>query len=164
MPEDDARILTQDPAIASFFEEAMRTCPRAEMLANWINNEVLRLTKGCPVGELRFGPAALAELVQLIDQQKISGKTAKEVFAMMAQDGRSPAEIVRSHDLEQINDKALLEPLVDEVIRMNGDAVANYKSGNERLFGFFVGLVMKKTHSRANADVVNQLLQQKLKS
>ena len=112
---------------------------------------------------MKFGPKEFAELVSLIDQNIISGKTAKDIFANMIEKGGNPREIVEKEGLTQITDAKQLEIVIDQIIESNPDSLQKFKSGNERLFGFFVGQVIKQTNGRANAEVVNALLQKKLK-
>lgn len=159
---EDARLLAQDPSISAFFEKAVAVHNNARGLANWINNELLSQTKGKALTSLPFGPVELAELVSLVDKETISGKTAKDVFAIMVMKGGKPSEIVSREGLMQISDPKQLEPIIDKVLAANQDSVAQYKAGNTRLFGFFVGNVIKETKGRANAELVNQLLLKKL--
>lgn len=163
LSEDDSRLLAQRADIAAFFEAAVSTHNNPQGIANWVNNELLRETKSRALSELPFGSKELAELVALIDQGTISGKTAKDVFGLMASKGGSPATIVKEQNLQQINDLGLLEPIVAKIINDNPDTVHNFKNGNERLLGFFVGLIMKETQGRANAELINKLLLDKLR-
>jgi aspartyl-tRNA(Asn)/glutamyl-tRNA(Gln) amidotransferase subunit B len=105
----------------------------------------------------------LAELVRLIDQGKISGKIAKTVFDGLIDSGRSPSEIVAEKGLEQVSDAASIETAVQQVIVTYAHQVSQYLAGNEKVFGFLVGQVMKATQGKANPQKVNELLREKLK-
>jgi aspartyl-tRNA(Asn)/glutamyl-tRNA(Gln) amidotransferase subunit B len=105
----------------------------------------------------------MAALLQMIDKQLISGKIAKEVMAKVFATGKSPREIVESEGLLQITDQSELEKLVDEVIAANPDSVQSYRSGKTKALGFLVGQVMQATKGKANPQLVNKLLAEKLK-
>jgi glutaminyl-tRNA synthetase len=100
----------------------------------------------------------------MIDEEIISNKIAKQVFEEMAQSGVSPKQIVEEKGLVQISDVNIILPIIDEVIAKNPDNVAKYKAGNDKLFGFFVGQVLKATDGKANPKVVNDLVIEKLNS
>jgi len=104
----------------------------------------------------------IGELVGLISDNTISGKIAKDVFADMMESGKDPAAIVEEKGLKQVTDTGAIEALVDEVIAENPDNVAAYKGGKDKLLGFFVGQVMKKSQGKANPGMVNELLKKKL--
>lgn len=160
--EDDVRILAQDAAIADFFEQALGVHHNPQALANWINNDLLREIKEKPLSALPFGAKELAELVALLDQGAISSKAAKDVFAIMAAKGGKPADIIKQNNLMQMDDPNQLNAIIDQVISANPEPVKQFKGGNERLLGFFVGLIMKQTGGRANPEQVNRLLLKKL--
>jgi glutaminyl-tRNA synthetase len=162
LPDDDARILGADPAVAAFFEEAVGAHPGGgKSVARWIVNEVLRVAKGGVVA-LPFKGAAVGELVALIDRGTISGKIAKDVFAEMRKSGERPGAIVEKRGSQQISDTGAIEAAVAAVLSENADAVARYRAGNENLLGAFVGMVMKKTGGKANPKLVNELLRARL--
>lgn len=163
LSEEEARLLVQDLAIADFFEGAVKIHRNPKITARWVNNELLREVKNVPLSQLLIGPAELAELIALLDEGVISGKTAKDVFAVMIAKGGKPSAIVAAEGLQQINDPSLLEPLIDKLLLANPDSVAGFRAGNQRLLGFFVGLVVKETQGRAQAELVNSLLLKKLK-
>jgi aspartyl-tRNA(Asn)/glutamyl-tRNA(Gln) amidotransferase subunit B len=104
----------------------------------------------------------LAELVKLIEQGKISGKIAKTVFDALLDSPRSPQEVVAEMGLEQVTDMGSIEDSIDAVLAAHTKQVANYRGGNEKIFGFLVGQVMKETHGKANPQMVNELLKRKL--
>jgi aspartyl-tRNA(Asn)/glutamyl-tRNA(Gln) amidotransferase subunit B len=104
----------------------------------------------------------LAGLVRLIDQGKISGKIAKTVFESMLDSGKSPDQIVSEKGLEQLSDSASIEIVIDQVVMANPKQVEQYKSGNEKVYGFLVGQIMKATQGKANPQKLNELLKTKL--
>lgn len=159
----DSSVLIMERARADYFETAANGND-AKMTANWVINELLGgLNKdGKTLAESPVAAAQLGELVGLISNQTISGKIAKDVFAEMMASGKSPAAIVDEKGLKQVTDTGAIEKVVDEVIAENPDNVAAYKSGKDKLFGFFVGQVMKKSGGKANPDMVNDLLKKKL--
>ena len=105
----------------------------------------------------------LQELVALIENGTISGKIAKVVFEEMFESGQAAQAIVRDKGLVQVSDRSSIEPIIDEIIASNPESVEAYRGGKDKLFGFFVGLVMKKTAGKASPQMVNELLQEKLK-
>lgn len=159
----EARVLTEDIHVARFFEKALVRHDNPKLIANWIINEVLREAKGEEVNALAFGPEALAELVGLIDNQVISGKIAKEVFQAMLDTGTSPGQYVEDKGLKQVTDTSAIEAIVDEVLARSEAQVAQYKDGNTKVLGFFVGQVMKESRGKANPKIVNEILRDKLK-
>ncbi len=159
---NDARLLASDDGLAGFFEEAVRACDNARSAANWVIHELRAHLKETPVESLPLTPAALAELVSLIDARTISGNAAKRVFAEMVVEGGRPADIVDRLGLRQVADAGQLEPVVDAVITAHPDNVALYRQGKSNLLGFFVGQVMKSTQGKADPRLVNELLRAKL--
>ena len=113
--------------------------------------------------ELKFTPAQIAELVKMIDEEIISNKIAKQVFEEMVQSGENPSKIVEAQGLVQISDPSVILPIIDDVMAKNPDNVEKYRAGNTKLFGFFVGQVLKATGGKANPQVVNDLVTEKLK-
>jgi aspartyl-tRNA(Asn)/glutamyl-tRNA(Gln) amidotransferase subunit B len=107
-------------------------------------------------------PEALAELVRLIDEGKISGRTAKTIFSEVLDSGRFPNEVVAAKGLEQLSDSTSLERAVTQVMTDHPKQVAEYRGGNEKVFGFLVGRVMKATQGKANPHKANQILKRKL--
>ena len=138
LSDEDVRLLVLDRSIMEFFEGALKAHNNPRMMAIWINNELLGAAKGKPLNELPFGPKEFAELVSLVEKQTISGKTAKDVLAIMCSKGGSPGEIVAREGLTQITDQKEVEFAIDKVISADPDVVKQYKGGNERLLGFFV--------------------------
>ncbi len=164
LPEYDAGVLTQSPALADYFEQAAAAAGNPKAVSNWVMGELLRTLndRGTPVEAVPLAPRALAGLVRLVDRGTISGSIAKDVFAKMYDSGRSAEEIVAAEGLAQIGDEAALVGLVREVIAANADAVAQYRAGKQATFGFLVGQVMKKSGGKANPTLANQLLKREL--
>jgi aspartyl-tRNA(Asn)/glutamyl-tRNA(Gln) amidotransferase subunit B len=164
LPPYDAGVLTQERAVADYFEAAARESGNAKAVSNWVMTEVLRKLKdderglaACPVG-----PAALAGLVRLVDAGTISGKIAKDVFERMWATGEEPAAIVEREGLTQLSDESALEAVVAEVVAASPAQAASYRGGKAAALGWFVGQVMKRTGGRANPQRVNALLRKAL--
>lgn len=164
LSEYDALVLTADKELAFYFEEAVSCHANAKKIANWITSELLRELKKddkeietCPVTAKN-----LAQLVALIDEGTISGKIAKTVFAEMYQTGKEANAIIKEKNLVQVSDTNAIEKVIDDIIKMNPAQVEQYQSGKDKVFGFFVGQVMKATQGQANPQIVNELLKKKL--
>ncbi len=157
-----ANTLARDRNLSNFFEEALDEVSLATTLANIISNEVARELKQKSLRELSFTPKDISKLASLIDKEIISTKIAKDVFEQMSKTGTNPEEIVKSNNLMQISDPDIILPIIDEVIAKNPDNVKKYKDGNSKLFGFFVGQVLKATGGKANPKVVNELIKERL--
>jgi len=164
IPEYDAEILTSSKALANYYEECLNAYNKPKIVSNWIMSELLRELKQdereieeCPVPAVN-----LAEMLKLIDQGVISGKMAKSVFEEMYQTGKRAPEIVKEKGLVQVTDTSEIEKAVDQVLAANPKELEAYRKGKEKLFGFFVGQVMKATQGKANPQMVNELLKKKL--
>ena len=160
----DARILTDDKALADFFEHTVKAGAAAKAAANWLSVEFLRLLNDRQVEapEAKITPKTLAELIAMVEGGTVSALAAKAVFARLFEKGGAPADVVAHLGLAQISDEAQLGAAVEEVINENPDAVANFKAGNEKSIGFLVGQVMRKSGKRANPQLVNKLLRDRL--
>jgi aspartyl-tRNA(Asn)/glutamyl-tRNA(Gln) amidotransferase subunit B len=159
----DAEVLVADEETAKYFEQASKNC-NAKTVANWITSELFgKLNKSSmTLSECKITPESLKELVTLIENGTISGKIAKSVFEFMFESGNSPEKIVAEKGLVQVSDRSSIEPIIDEIIAANQDSVEAYRGGKDKLFGFFVGQVMKKTAGKASPQMVNDLLKEKL--
>lgn len=159
----DSSVLIMERARADYYETVAKGRD-AKLAANWVINELLgALNKdGKSLDESPVTAEQLGGLIGLIADNTISGKIAKEVFADMMATGKDAAVIVDEKGLKQITDSGAIEKIVDEVIAENPDNVAAYKGGKDKLFGFFVGQVLKKSGGKANPDMVNELLKKKL--
>ncbi|MCA1639273.1 MAG: Asp-tRNA(Asn)/Glu-tRNA(Gln) amidotransferase subunit GatB, partial [Acidobacteria bacterium] len=162
----DASQVVSDKSLADFFEITAKNSNNPKASANWILSELLRELNnaGKTADESPVSAENLAELIRFVDDDKISGKQAKEVLIEMFQNGKSASEIVREKGLEQVSDTAAIEKIVDEIIEKNQNQVEAYRNGKESLIGFFVGQVMKASQGKANPKVVNEILKAKLKS
>jgi aspartyl-tRNA(Asn)/glutamyl-tRNA(Gln) amidotransferase subunit B len=170
LPVYDAELLTSRKDIADYFETAVKTHANAKSVANWIIGDLFRVLKERKLDErltITNWPVRaqqIAELVQLIDGGKISGKIAKTVFDGMLDSDRTPREIVAGKGLEQVSDTGSIEAAVEQILAAHTKQVADFQSGNEKIFGFLVGQIMKATQGKANPQKVNEILRQKLKA
>lgn len=164
LPEYDAFVLTAEKAVADYFENVARASKNAKAASNWIMVELLRELNEARIDVDKSPIAAdkLAELITMIDSKEISGKMAKDVFAEMWKTSKSAKDIVKEKGLTQITDDSAIEKLVDGVLAQNAQAVQDYRGGKQKLFGFFVGQVMKASKGQANPETVNQILLKKL--
>lgn len=160
----DARVLTDDRAVAEYFETTVANGASPKQAANWVmgditaylNNEKLSIT------EIVLQPTTLAELISLIEDKTISGKIAKEILPELLTKGGSVKEMVKDKGL--ISDPAVLESLIDKILAANPKELEQYRNGKTKLLGFFVGQMMKETSGRADPQLTNQLLAKKLQS
>jgi aspartyl-tRNA(Asn)/glutamyl-tRNA(Gln) amidotransferase subunit B len=160
----DAEVLTDTQALASYFEAVVKAGAPGKAAANWMQTELLRRLhdSGKEIDASSVAPAALADLVTLVESGKITAAIGKKVFASMFESGRSAAEIVAAEGLgAQVGDAAIEEAARD-IIAKNPDNVAKFKSGNEGVFKFFVGQVMRVTKGQANPQSVNDILRKLL--
>ncbi len=164
LPEYDADMLTQSRAMANYFEEATRLSNQPKTVSNWMMGELMRLLNadGKELEDSPIRPDRLAGLIRMIDNGVISIKIAKTVFEEMYRNGKDAEAVVQEQGLVQVSDTGAIETIIDEVIKANPGQAAEYKAGKDKLFGFFVGQVMKASKGKANPDVVNQLLKKKL--
>jgi len=160
----DAGVLTTSQSLADYFEGAVKAGAPAKTAANWIQTELLRRLhdSGKDISSSPISAAALAELLKLVDSGKLTAAVAKKVFATMFDTGRSPAEIVVAENLGTQVDDSAIEAAAREVIAKNSDNVAKFKSGNEGVFKFFVGQVMRATKGQANPQTVNEVVRKLL--
>lgn len=156
----DAEVLTGSQPLADYFEAVAKAGVSAKSAANWMQTELLRRLNdsGKEIDASPVSPAALAELLKLVEEGKITGAVGKKVFVTMFESGRAAAEIVAAEGLTQISDTSAIEQAARDVIAKNPDNVAKFKSGNEGVFKFFVGQVMKATRGQANPQAVNDIL------
>jgi aspartyl-tRNA(Asn)/glutamyl-tRNA(Gln) amidotransferase subunit B len=166
LPEYDVAILTSSKPVASYFEECLKIYNNPKTTSNWIMTELLRELNNremepdeCPVS-----PRHLAAMVQMIDNNIISGKIGKQVFAEMLESGKMPEDIVKEKGLAQITDTGEIERVVDNVLSENPEAAEGIRAGREKAMAFLVGQVMKKTKGKANPQLVNKILREKIHS
>ncbi|CAI8413389.1 MAG: Aspartyl/glutamyl-tRNA(Asn/Gln) amidotransferase subunit B [SAR116 cluster bacterium] len=159
----DANVLTEEKEVAAFYELASAGRDR-KITANWMSVELFgALNKaGIDLAQSPVSPEQLGGLVDLISDGSISGKIAKEVFADMFETGKDAKQVVDEKGLKQVSDEGAIISMIDKVLASNQDKVDEYRSGKDKLFGFFVGQVMKASKGQANPGMVNQILKQKL--
>ena len=166
IPVYDAGVLVAEKATAAYFEAAVAAVPKAEArtAANWVTGELFAALNrtGKAIEDSPVPAPALGGLVRLIADGTISGRIAKEVFEIMFETGKDAAAIVEEQGLRQVSDEGAIDAAVVQVLEANADKVAEYKAGKEKLFGFFVGQVMKATGGKANPALVNQVLKRRL--
>ncbi len=160
----DAEVLTASRALADYFENVVRASAPGKSAANWMQTELLRRLNdsGKEIEASPVSPAALAELIRIVESGQITGAVGKKVFATMFGSGRSAKEIIASEGLAQIYDVGAIEQAAREVIKKYPENVAKFRAGNEGVFKFFVGQVMHATRGRANPQVVNDILRRLL--
>jgi len=165
IPEYDAEILTSAKPLSGYYEETVKLFNEPKIVSNWMMGDLLRELKRdekeidqCPVT-----PQHLARMLSMIQEGTISGKIAKDVFEEMYRTGERPEKIVRDKGWVQILDQREIEQAIEKAMEANPKQVADYRKGKEKIFGFFVGEVMKQTQGKANPKLVNELLRKKLK-
>jgi aspartyl-tRNA(Asn)/glutamyl-tRNA(Gln) amidotransferase subunit B len=158
-------VLTDERPMADYFEVVVSAGADAKLAANWITGDIAAYVNSnrLDYAELPFRPEQLAEMVQLIDGGKISGKIAKEILPELLEKGGSPKAIVDERGLGMISDPAAIEAIVDELLAAHPDEVEAFRGGKTKLQGFFVGQLMKKTGGKADPKLANQILSKKLK-
>jgi aspartyl-tRNA(Asn)/glutamyl-tRNA(Gln) amidotransferase subunit B len=164
IPEYDAEVITADPAIALFFEGVVSGGAGADpkKASNWVMGEFARLVKEKGLGSAKILPSQLAAIIGLVEGGTISGSAAKQVFEEVFATGRDPKEVVEEKGLAQVSDEGAIEGEVKKILDASPDQVKQYKEGNEKVLGFFVGQVMKASGGKANPRVVNEILRKLL--
>jgi len=164
IPEYDAGVITSSKALADYYEECVNLFDEPKQVSNWVMGDLLRLlneddreVEDCPLN-----PQHLAEMLRLIKDGTISGKIAKAVFEEMYKTGESANEIVRERGLVQITDETALAAIVEDILQAHPEEVERYKQGKTKVLGYFIGQVMKATQGKANPQLVNQILKDKL--
>lgn len=165
LPESDALVLTSEKDLADYFESVGKACQNHKAASNWVMTELLRELNSAQkkISESPIQPQQLGKLVELIENGSISGKIGKTVFADMWTTGKNPEQIIKEKNLVQITDTSAIEKIVEDILRAHPQQVEDYRAGRDKLLGFFVGAVMKASRGQANPDLVNQILQKKLK-
>jgi aspartyl-tRNA(Asn)/glutamyl-tRNA(Gln) amidotransferase subunit B len=161
----DAGVLTASRELAAYYEQVVRELPgEPKLAANWVTGELAAALnkENLEIGCGRLPPARLAGLLKRIADQTISGKIAKEVFETMWSGSASADAVIDAQGLRQITDTGAIERVIDEVMARNPAQLAEYRAGKDKLFGFFVGQVMKATAGKANPAQLNELLRRKL--
>jgi len=162
IPAYDAGVLTADKALAQYYEEVVAICAQPKQAANWLMGEVMkflnedrRTIRECPIIA-----ASLAEMINLIEAGTISGKMAKDIVEEMYHSGKGPKEVIAEKGMVQITDRDTLIHTASVTVDEHPQQAADYRAGKEKLFGFFVGQIMKKTQGKANPQLVNEILKE----
>jgi aspartyl-tRNA(Asn)/glutamyl-tRNA(Gln) amidotransferase subunit B len=163
MREYDASVITAELEMAHYFEAMLEEGIGAKNAVTWLTVELLaRLKGGMGVSDAPVDAKKLGTLVKRIEDSTISGKAAKEVLDYLMEHDAAVDDAIDTLGLKQVSDTGAIEAIVDEILAANQDKVAEYKSGKEKLFGFFVGQTMKASKGSANPQAVNEVLKQKL--
>jgi aspartyl-tRNA(Asn)/glutamyl-tRNA(Gln) amidotransferase subunit B len=165
LPVYDAGVLTASRELADYYEAVVRAAPAdAKLAANWVMGELAAALnkENLEITSTRVTAERLAGLLKRICDQTISGKLAKEVFEAMWSGDADADAVIAERGLRQITDSAAIERVIDEVMQKNPGQLAEYRAGKDKLFGFFVGQVMKATGGKANPTQLNELLRKKL--
>ena len=160
----DANVIAEEKEYVHYYENSAKNRD-GKLVVNWMTSELFGLLKknNIQFNQNLISPNYLNELVELIENKTISGKIAKDVFEIMFATSNSPKVIVKEKGLEQVTDDSAIEVFVDQVVNENKDKVKEYLGGKDKLFGFFVGQVMKVSQGKANPGLVNKILKSKLK-
>jgi aspartyl-tRNA(Asn)/glutamyl-tRNA(Gln) amidotransferase subunit B len=166
LPADDARTLSSNRVLADYFEAALSQTKDARLTSNWVCGELMAALnrsdmtiEQCPIEATRFG-----ELLARIADQTISGNIAKHVFAQMWESDKPANTIIEEKGLKQVTDSSAIESLVDAVIAESSEQVEQYRGGNQKVLGYLVGQIMKRSQGKANPKQVNQILRTRLES
>ncbi|OUV61063.1 MAG: aspartyl/glutamyl-tRNA amidotransferase subunit B [Candidatus Pelagibacter sp. TMED128] len=160
----EANVLVSEKEISNYFEEVIKTSDK-KLAKNWIMGDLFASLneRNISISESPVTSAKMSQLINSISSGIISGRTAKEVFEILKETGEDPKKIIESKGLQQKSDPKELEGIIDKILSKNKDKVEQYKSGKDKLFGFFVGQVMKESSGKANPQLVNEILKKKLK-
>ncbi|MBL6899418.1 Asp-tRNA(Asn)/Glu-tRNA(Gln) amidotransferase subunit GatB [Gammaproteobacteria bacterium] len=160
----DADLLAADKDIANYFEEVVKISDSPKLSTNWIMGELSALlnNENLNIKDSKVSSDKLGQLILRIEDATISGKIAKDIFEKMWISGKEVDEIIQDEGLEQVTDDKQIEAMIDEVIKSNPEQLEQYRSGKDRLFGFFVGQVMQASKGKANPKQVNDILKSKL--
>jgi aspartyl-tRNA(Asn)/glutamyl-tRNA(Gln) amidotransferase subunit B len=166
LPEYDAEILTQTRDIADYYEKVAALTDDYKSASNWVMGDVLRVINEKKIDIKNFSISAdnLAELINIINDNTISGKIAKEIFPEMVDENKKPLEIVKAKNLIQITDTKSIGILIDRVLSNFPSEVEEFLNGKEKVFGFFIGKIMQETKGKANPKIVNEILREKISS
>jgi len=164
IPLYDAEVLTADRELSDYYDACATLHGNGKTCSNWVMGEVQRRLndESIAVAEIPVTPAMLAGMLKRIDDNTISGKIAKTVFDEMWTSGKDADTVIEEKGLKQVTDTGAIEAIIDEIIAANAAQVEEYRGGKEKVFGFFVGQVMKASKGKANPAAVNELLKKKL--
>ena len=160
----EANVLVSEKEISNYYEEVAKLTDK-KLAATWMMGDLFAMLndKGLNISNSPISAKNFAELVQSIKSGEISGRIAKEVFELMVESGDNPKKIIESKGMKQQSDPKELEKVINQILTKNKDKVDQYKSGKEKLFGFFVGQVMKESDGKANPQLTNEILKKLLK-
>ena len=166
LPTYDAGVLTVDRNLADYYEKTVRACALPKQASNWIMGEVLRYLgeQGTQIDDYPVPAEHVGELITQIEQGAISGSAAKDVLHHLQAEGGTPAAAIEQLKLAQVSDRAILERVVDEVLKSEAKQADEYRGGKTKVLGYLVGKVMQRTDGKANPQIVNLLLREKLGS
>jgi aspartyl-tRNA(Asn)/glutamyl-tRNA(Gln) amidotransferase subunit B len=162
LAKEDAHFLAASVFLSTYFDAALKAHNNPKGLSNWIINELQRVIKESGKEDAPFPPEHLAGLVRNIDEEIISTKIAKDVFQIMCEEGKAPDVIIDERGLKQVTDTGELASIIDRIVAEYPDVVEQVKAGRDNRLGFLVGQIMKETQGKANPQLVNQLLKEKL--
>jgi len=162
IPEYDASLITASVKTADFFDKAVFSGADPKAASNWIMGDLMKLMKEIDTEDIPFDGEELAKLLKLIDSKKINNNIGKTVFAEMFRTGKAAGTIVSEKGLEVVSDEGLLDKVVEKVIEENPKSVADYLAGKDKAVGFLMGQVMKETKGKANPQIINGLIKDKL--
>ncbi|MFH1528685.1 MAG: Asp-tRNA(Asn)/Glu-tRNA(Gln) amidotransferase subunit GatB [Bacteroidota bacterium] len=164
LPLYDAEILTGSVDLANYYENVISATKDYKSASNWMMGDVLKVLNDekMEITSFHIAPINLGKLINLINDGVISGKIAKDVFAEMLKSNAEPNQIVNDKNLIQITDANLLEEIIETIVSNNLKQVEQYKAGKTSVIGFFVGHVMRETKGKANPELVNTILKEKL--
>jgi len=164
LPEQDSRILTTSKALTDIFDETMKHTDRPKEAANWLLVELMNLVKveSKSIDDIQMDGKKIAKIIELVDQKTINRTTAKEIFAEIFKNDVNPEEYIEKHGLGMVSDENALLEAAKLALAENQKSVAEYKEGNQKVIGFFVGIIMRKMNGKADPAMVNQILKKLL--
>jgi len=164
LPPYDAGVITSGRALADYYEETAKLSGKPKIAANWVMGDLLRFLNDDKrdIKDSPVLPSSLAEMIILIEAGTISGKMAKELIEEMYKSGKPPQAVIKEKGMVQITDEEAIAEVIAGVIAANPGQLAQYRSGKDKLFGFFVGQAMKATGGKANPQIINDLLKKML--
>jgi aspartyl-tRNA(Asn)/glutamyl-tRNA(Gln) amidotransferase subunit B len=164
LPEYDARLITAEKPLADLFEDAAARCGKPKAVANWIMGDVLKALKDreLEAKDLRLTPENLARIITLVEEGQINRKSGQAIFAAAMDGPLDVDDYVQTHGMAQVRDTALVEQVVAEVFAANPQSLADYQAGKTKAVGFLVGQTMKQLKGKADPQVVNQVIADKL--
>ena len=162
LAESEASVLAQDGGLFELFRDGSEHAADEDDLAKWIVNEVPRVLGDQPIDSLLFGGRELARLVELVSGGEVSGRAARDVLAVLAEEGGDPDAVIEARSLGRVSDASTLRPMVARLVEANPAQAQGYRDGKKGLMGFFVGQVMKETNGAADPEVTQNLLREAL--